>query len=140
MKRKKIFGKNRQVNKKAVSAVIGVILMVAITVAIAATVFVFVNDLRNEQEEPELMDVEGWVVDAYNTLETCTQNGENYSIWQVILGSEYDAPIENATTYYMIFTHGMSPPPEDVHLRLFYTAINHDAYDIVFDVEEVKSL
>jgi flagellin-like protein len=35
-------GKSREANKRAVSAVIGVILMVAITVAIATTVYVFV--------------------------------------------------------------------------------------------------
>lgn len=35
-------------NNKAVSAVIGVILMVALTVAIAATVFVFVSNLDHD--------------------------------------------------------------------------------------------
>jgi flagellin-like protein len=41
-------------NNKAVSAVIGVILMVAITVAIAATVFVYVNDLMNKEKNPQV--------------------------------------------------------------------------------------
>jgi flagellin-like protein len=35
---------------KAVSAVIGVILMVAITVAIAATVYIYIQELYNEQQ------------------------------------------------------------------------------------------
>jgi flagellin-like protein len=37
--------KSRQLDKRAVSAVIGVILMVAITVAIAATVYVYVSGM-----------------------------------------------------------------------------------------------
>ena len=127
-----------KMNKKAVSAIIGVILMVAITVAIAATVFVYVENLRQEQEqeqEQEPLYVEGWVVDAYDTQDTYNISGENYSVWKICLGSEYDTPAINATVYYMIFTHGMSPPSEGVHLRLFYTV--EDTY---LDVNNVESL
>ena len=40
-------------NNKGVSAVIGVILMVAITVAIAATVYVYITDSIYNEEEVE---------------------------------------------------------------------------------------
>ena len=124
-----------KMNKKAVSAVIGVILMVAIAVAIAATVYIYVeNNLRQEQEQEPLY-VEGWVVDAYDILETYTIDGQNYSIWYVSLGQSYDTSMENATSYNMIFTHSMSPPSEGVHLRLFYTV--EDTY---LDVNNVVSL
>ena len=42
-------------NKKAVSAVIGVILMVAITVVIATTVYVYVAGMVNSEEEQQMI-------------------------------------------------------------------------------------
>lgn len=42
---------SKKLNEFAVSAVIGVILMVAITVAVAATVFVYVNGLIGEEKD-----------------------------------------------------------------------------------------
>ena len=110
--------------------------MVAITVAIAATVYIYVeNNLRQEQEQEPLY-VEGWVAGAYDTHDTYNISGENYSIWYVSLGSEYDTPAINATVYYMVFTHSMSPPPEGVHLRLFYTVEDNNLY-YVNDVESL---
>jgi len=38
-------------NNKAVSAVIGVIMLIAITVAIAATVWIYINELEDERYE-----------------------------------------------------------------------------------------
>lgn len=49
-------------NKKGVSAVIGVILMVAITVAIAGTVYVYVSDILYDNEE---INISGNITDKF---------------------------------------------------------------------------
>ena len=51
-------------NNKGVSAVIGVILMVAITVAIAGTVYVYVANIYDYGDAPE-DDISGMVIDKY---------------------------------------------------------------------------
>jgi flagellin-like protein len=127
-------------NKKAVSAVIGVILMVAITVAIAATVYVYVESLRSHSEEEIVFTVEGWVIDAFDTKKDILIDGETYDIWKLTLGPEYDTEMQNTTSFYCVFTHGNAPPPETVHLRLFYTTINDEEFGTVFDIYKVKSL
>jgi flagellin-like protein len=127
-------------NKKAVSAVIGVILMVAITVAIAATVYVYVESLRSHSEEEIVFTVEGWVIDAFDTKKDILIDGETYDIWKLTLGQEYDTEMQNTTSFYCVFTHGNAPPPETVHLRLFYTTINDEEFGTVFDIYKVKSL
>lgn len=125
-------------NRRGVSAVIGVILMVAITVAIAATVFVYVQGLRDKQAEEVYF--EGWVVDAYDKHVTISVDEQNYSLWQISLGSKHNSKIEDADTYSMVFTHNMSPPPEGVHLRLYYEVITDDELGTLFNVYKVKSL
>lgn len=68
-------GGNQMKGKKAVSAVIGVILMVAITVAIAATVYVYVESLReDEAEEPNPVE-EDWCEDCGGNYEVRMENG-----------------------------------------------------------------
>ena len=60
-------------DNKALDAVIGVILMVAITVAIAATVYVYVNDMMKHRQEPIeeyslSMDIKDYGLDKNNEL------------------------------------------------------------------------
>jgi len=64
--------------KEAVSAVIGVILMVAITVAIAATVYVYVSGMlgpQSDETESASVTIEG--KEGYIKL-TLTKVGDNY--------------------------------------------------------------
>ncbi|MFX0132532.1 MAG: archaellin/type IV pilin N-terminal domain-containing protein [Candidatus Hodarchaeota archaeon] len=55
-------------NKKAVSAIIGIILMIAITVAIAATVYVYVSMLLYEEEEVIIDFNYSKIVDKFKTF------------------------------------------------------------------------
>lgn len=119
-------------NKKAVSAVIGVILMVAVTVAIAATVYAFVahtwnggevlpsGDDDDDNNTSEVFCVEGWVIDAYSSKVYKELDGKNYLMWYVSLGANYDTEIEDTILYAMVFLDGVSAPPEDVNLRFYH--------------------
>jgi flagellin-like protein len=127
-------------NKKAVSAIIGVILMVAITVAIAATVYVYVESLRSHSEEEIVFTVEGWVISASSTEHNIMIDEQNYTIWRVYIGDNYDTSLKDSLLCNMIFTNNMSAPPDNVKLRLSYMPINHDLYNVVFNVYKVKSL
>lgn len=126
---------------KGVSAITGVILMVAITIAIAVSVWFYVeNNLREQEQEPSGDTyVEGWVIDAYDIEKDLSIDDETFDIWKITLGPEYDTEMQNTSSYYCVFTHGNAPPPETVHLRLFYTTINIEDYT-VFDIYKVKSL
>ena len=128
-------------NKKAVSAIIGVILMVAITVTIAVVTWIYVDNLIDTQEQEPSGDtyIEGWVIDAYDIEKDLSIDDETSDIWKITLGVNYDTEMENTTSYYCVFTHGNAPPPETVHLRLFYDVINND-FGTVFDIYKVKSL
>ena len=65
--------------EEAVSAVIGVILMVAITVAIAATVYVYVSGMLTpgSQKQPEL----AFIADDVNNKITVTKVSEDGLLW-----------------------------------------------------------
>jgi flagellin-like protein len=72
--------------EEAVSAVIGVILMVAITVAIAATVYVYVSGMLTpgSQDAPDVAFI---MDDVANTL-TCTKVSESGLIWSTDIVAE----------------------------------------------------
>ena len=134
-------------NKKAVSAIIGVILMVAITVAIAATVYAFVISFESSVTMPPGDDddddnnsvafyVEGWVIDAYSSGEYKEVDGKDCSIWYISLGANYDTEIGDTVLYAMVFLDGVSAPPEDVNLRFYHG--EHDTATLM--VYKVKSL
>jgi len=72
------------INKKAgASAIIGVILMVAMSVAIAATVFIYVNDLHFDYKETETVYKTG-VLQGYSDYSdgcrTIYMNNENFTL------------------------------------------------------------
>ena len=122
-------------DKKAVSAVIGVILMCSITIAIAATVFVMVTmDRDNANDE---LYVEGWTTGAYIET-TINVSGESVDIWNVTLSNSYVSPTDS-TTYMMIFIGDVSPPPLNVEIRCFYKDYEHEG-DTYLEVYRVKSL
>ena len=118
--------------RRAVSAIVGIILMIAIVVATAVIVFVHINGLQ-QQEQVEEQYVTGWVVYSAETDLVLNINNESIHIWNVSLSDEYHGTAKNS--YQMCFVEGMSPPPLDVHLKLFYYRI-----DDVLMIYKVKSL
>jgi len=117
---------------KAVTAVIGVMLMVAITVAIAATFYVWVHGFQ-PKPEPHF---QGWIYNAYDTQQTYALDNQTFHIWNVTLVPTYDDYTvgTNKTSYSMIF-NGPAPPPNGVFLQLFYK--EHDG---IYEIYKVKSL
>lgn len=112
-------------NKDGVSAVIGVILMVAITVAIAATVYVYVSQYYEGK-----LTVDGTVLSVAEagvyedpSCQTC-----NATIYNITL--------DDGNSYLMMFrTENAVVPPVDVTLRFYYEIV--DGY---YDVYKIKSL
>jgi len=117
--------------RRAVSAIVGIILLIAIVITVAVIVFVYINDLQQEQVEEQY--VTGWVVYSAETNQTLNLNNKTVSIWNVSLADEYHGTAKN--TYQMCFIEGMCPPPLDVHLKLFYYKI-----DDVLMIYKIKSL
>jgi FlaG/FlaF family flagellin (archaellin) len=121
--------RNKSFRKKdaGVSAVIGVILMVAITVAIAATVYVYVtNSLYGPDAE---LSVQGTVT---SVVESGTYNDSSV-IYNITLGT-------SGNIYQMMFrTSDAIVPPTQVTLQFFYTEINYEGQTI-FDVYKILSL
>ncbi|RLF34511.1 MAG: hypothetical protein DRM98_00170 [Thermoplasmata archaeon] len=116
--------------RRAVSAIVGVILMIAIVITVAVIVFVYINDLQQPVKEQY---VTGWVVYSAETNQTLNLNNKTVSIWNVSLADEYHGTAKN--TYQMCFIEGMCPPPLDVHLKFFYYKI-----DDVLMIYKIKSL
>lgn len=111
---------------KGVSAIIGVILMVAITVAIAATVYVYVENLMQEQEEEPELYVEGTVLFVENLGTSPTLNTTVYNI-----------TLDDGNSYSMLFrTEEAVVPPAGVTLRFYYEIVLSDYYDVY----KIKSL
>ncbi|HDD57631.1 MAG: hypothetical protein DRP18_01535 [Candidatus Aenigmatarchaeota archaeon] len=100
---------------KGISPIIGTILMVAIVVALAMSVYIYF-ELTKEKEKY----VEGWVVDAYHIHDTHI-NGKDYMVWNVTLSPNYQ-DLENGTSYLVLFPKNdtPAPPPEDVKIRIYY--------------------
>ena len=106
---------------KGLSAIIGTILMVAITVAVAMVVYVYVNMLKEEEEKY----VEGWIVDAYHIYDAhINKTGKDYMVWNVTLSPNYQ-DLENGTSYLVLFPKNDTPAPplEDVKIRIYYKEI-----------------
>jgi len=116
--------------RRAVSAIVGIILLIAIVITVAVIVFVYINDLQQPVKEQY---VTGWVVYSAETNQTLNLNNKTVSIWNVSLADEYHGTAKN--TYQMCFIEGMCPPPLDVHLKLFYYRI-----DDVLMIYKIKSL
>jgi len=105
---------------KGISAIIGTILMVAIVVAVAMAVYIYVNELTKEEKY-----VEGWVVDAYHIYDAhINKTGKDYMVWNVTLSPNYQ-DLENGTSYLVLFPKNdtPAPPPEDVKIRIYYKEI-----------------
>ena len=118
-----------------ISAVIGVIFVVAITVVVAVGVFSYVESLRKEQEEKMSLSLEGWVSNVYTNLTIPFEN-DSINVWYITLNEN----LSNNTghTYQMIFD-GVLPPSEGVKIRFFYDFYLHDdtKYFRVYNVENI---
>lgn len=114
---------------KGVGAILGVILMVVITIAIAATVYIYVEGLRIEQDEPELC-VEGTVTFVVNAGLDITWNTTVYNI-----------TLDHEDTYQMLFrTEQAVVPPTQVELRFYYNLVMKNANEDYYDIYKIKSL
>jgi len=101
--------------------------MVAITVAIAVTVYVYVSGMIEPESNTEL-SIEGTVV---NVGESGTYN--NATIYNITLDTA-------GNTYQMMFrTDDAVVPPTQVTLQFFYEVVTYDNMDI-FDVYKIISL
>lgn len=115
--------------EEGVSAVIGVILMVAITVAIAATVYVYVSGMIGDTTDTELT-VEGIVTSVVNAGIDMTWNTTVYNI-----------TLDNDNTYQMLFrTEQAVVPPPYVELRFYYNLAMKNVNENYYDVYKIKSL
>ena len=114
-----------------VSPIIAVILMIATTVTIAATLYVWLNGFQ-----PSEPYIQGWVYDAYDTQQNYVLDNQTFHIWNITLVPTYDDYLDgtNGTSYNVVF-NGPAPPPEGVNLQLFYKI-----HDGVYEIYKVKSL
>lgn len=112
--------------KKGVSAVIGVILMVAITVAIAATVYIYVSQYYEEERltvEGTVQSVVEWGIYDDPSCAECND-------------TIYNITLDDNESYLMMFrTDAAVVPPVDETLRFYYNLV-----DDYYDVYRIKSL
>jgi len=125
--------KNRK--NTGISAVSGVIAMVVITITLAAAVFIYVESLRDVQNNGENLCVEGWVTGIDTNL-TIPFGNESVDVWHVTLGD--DLAGSTGHMYQMIFD-GLLPPLEGDNIRLSYELYlyNNTKYFRVYDVVEL---
>ena len=126
--------KNRK--NAGISAVSGVIAMVAITITLAAAVFIYVESLRDVQNNGENLYVEGWVKGIDTNL-TIPFGNESVDVWHVTL-SDDPAGSTEGHMYQMIFDD-LLPPLEGDNIRFFYESYlyNNTKYFRVYDVVKI---
>jgi len=126
--------KNRK--NAGISAVSGVIAMVVITITLAAAVFIYVESLRDVQNNGENLYVEGWVTGIDTNL-TIPFGNESVDVWHVTL-SDDPAGSTEGHMYQMIFDD-LLPPLEGDNIRFFYESYlyNNTKYFRVYDVVKI---
>jgi hypothetical protein len=126
--------KNRK--NTGISAISGVIFMVAITITLAAAVFIYIESLRDVQNNGENLYVEGWVkgIDANFTIPF---GNESVDVWHVTLD---DDPTDSTEDHmYQMLFDGLLPPLEGDNIRFFYVyyLYNNTKYFRVYDMVEI---
>ena len=118
-----------------ISAISGVIFMVVITITLAAAVFIFVESLRDVQNNGENLYVEGWVTSIDTNL-TIPFGNESVDVWHVTLS---DNPTGSTDHMYQMIFDGLPPPLEGDNIRFFYESYlyNNTKYYRVYDVVEI---
>ncbi len=125
--------KNRK--NAGISAVSGVIFMVVITITLAAAVFIYVESLRDVQNNGENLYVGGWVT-SIDTNFTIPFGNESVDVWHVTLSDDLTGSTDHM--YQMIFD-GLLPPLEGDNIRFFYEfhLYNNTKYFRVYNVVEI---
>lgn len=125
--------KNRK--NAGISAVSGVITMVVITITLAAAVFIYVESLRDVQNNGENLYVEGWVTGIDTNL-TIPFGNESVDVWHVTLSDDLTGSTDHM--YQMIFDD-LLPPLEGDNIRFFYESYlyNNTKYFRVYDVVKI---
>jgi hypothetical protein len=134
--------KNREAG---VSAVIGVILMVAIVVAIGATVVYFVMDYQSNPQGQGNATYSGWVVDDHNITVMLTNFGL-YQKWSIALSNEQGGGIATNLSYLFeiqpetdnntVIYAGPEPPTVGQHVRIICNK-NSDGWLVVTRVQVI---
>ena len=125
--------KNRK--NAGISAVSGVICMVVLTITIAAAVFIYVESLRDVQNNGENLYV-GGLVTSIDTNLTIPFGNESGDVWHVTLSDD----LAGSTDYmYQMIFDGLLPPLEGDNIRLSYEfyLYNNIKYFRVYDVVEL---
>ena len=125
--------KNRK--NTGISAVSGVIAMVVITITLTAAVFIYVESLRDVQNNGENLYVEGWVTGIDTNL-TIPFGNESVDVWHVTLSDDLTGSTDHI--YQMIFDD-LLPPLEGDNIRFFYEfyLYNNTKYFRVYDVVKI---
>lgn len=125
--------KNRK--NTGISAVSGVIAMVVITITLAAAVFIYVESLRDVQNNGENLYVEGWVTGIDTNL-TIPFGNESVDVWHVSLS---DDPAGSTDHMYQMIFDGLPTPLEGDNIRFFYELYsdNNTKYFRVYDVVDL---
>ena len=125
------------INRKnaGISAISGVIFMVVITITLAAAVFIYVESLRDVQNNGENLYVEGWVTGIDTNL-TIPFGNESVDVWHVTLSDDLTGSTDHI--YQMIFDD-LLPPLEGDNIRFFYEfyLYNNTKYFRVYDVVKI---
>lgn len=120
--------------KEGVSAVVGVILMVLITIAIAATVYYYVAYVYDQETPEEELSIEGTVTSVAE-VGTYSEPATSNETWPV-----YNITLDETNSYQMMFrSEGAQVPPVDTEVRLYYDLIELGD-DVYYDVYKIKSL
>jgi len=109
--------------------------MVVITITLAAAVFIYVESLRDVQNNGENLYVEGWVTGIDTNL-TIPFGNESVDVWHVTLG---DDPTGSTDHMYQMIFDGSLPPLEGDNIRFFYElySYNNTKYFRVYDLVEI---
>jgi len=129
-------------HKAGVSAVIGVILMVAIVVAIGATVVIYVTELYQPPVD-NTVTYSGWVVYEKNMSVILTDTG-NYENWLIALSDTAQGNVTTNQSYLFeiypandtVTYMNAIPPQVGQHVSIISTQ-NDDAWLIVKEVKVI---
>ena len=103
--------------------------------AVSGVIFIYVESLRDAQNNGESLCVEGWVTSIDTNL-TIPFGNESVDVWHVTLSDDLAGSTDHM--YQMIFD-GLLPPLEGDNIRFFYEfhLYNNTKYFRVYNVVEI---
>ncbi|MFW6120665.1 MAG: hypothetical protein ACOC80_07160 [Petrotogales bacterium] len=113
-----------------------IIIAIGLFLLILLVFFSSIRDNKENKINNELSEdfIQGWVVDSFDTNKTFLYNETEYNIWSLTLSLKNGSIWENRN-FSVIYINNLSPPPEEVHLKLFYEKSNE-----IFVIKRIKSL